>query len=82
MRDVTTYLGYDKSLGYQLVDMTEDARDQQQDFGAPLGRHPVSPLWKNADFRISFAKNQDPPLRLLHSKSEEYLRRLAPGQQV
>jgi len=61
VREVANYLGYDENVGYRLIDMTEDARGELQDFGPPLGKHPVSPLWKNADFRISFAKNKTHP---------------------
>jgi hypothetical protein len=37
--------------------MTEDA-DEVVDFPPPLGPHPVSRAWREADFRISFAKNK------------------------
>ena len=57
VRDVATYLGYDECIGYRLVDMTEDAVEQQY-FGPHLGVHPFSRVWKNADFRIAFAKNK------------------------
>jgi uncharacterized protein (DUF362 family) len=57
VRDVASYLGYDGSVGYEVVDMTLDA-DEQRDLGPQLGLHPVSRVWRSADFRISFAKNK------------------------
>ncbi|MFP3868716.1 MAG: DUF362 domain-containing protein [Desulfobacteraceae bacterium] len=59
VREVAQYLGYktDGSAGYQLVDLTED-QWQEQYLGPHLGQHPVPLTWKNADFRISFAKNK------------------------
>ena len=57
--EVAEYLGYaiDGSAGYKLVDLTED-RFEEQNLGSHLGRHPVPLTWKDADFRISFAKNK------------------------
>ncbi|MEJ2673553.1 MAG: DUF362 domain-containing protein, partial [Deltaproteobacteria bacterium] len=57
--EVAEYLGYaiDGSAGYKLVDLTEDA-SEEQNLGTYLGPHPVPLTWKNADFRISFAKNK------------------------
>jgi len=57
VRDVASYLGYDGSAGYEVVDMTLDA-DQERNLGPHLGVHPVSRTWSEADFRISFAKNK------------------------
>ena len=57
--EVAEYLGYaiDGSAGYKLVDLTEDS-SEEQNLGSHLGPHPVPLTWKNADFRISFAKNK------------------------
>ncbi|MFA5183415.1 MAG: DUF362 domain-containing protein [Syntrophales bacterium] len=57
--EVAEYLGFaiDGSAGYKLVDLTED-RSEAQNLGSHLGVHPVPLTWKNADFRISFAKNK------------------------
>jgi len=55
--EMAQYLGFDGSAGYQVIDMTEDA-DESQYLGPHLGLHPVSRVWRNADFRISFAKNK------------------------
>jgi uncharacterized protein (DUF362 family) len=55
--EMAGYLGYDGKAGYKVVDMTLDA-DETQDLGPHLGRHPVSRSWREADFRISFAKNK------------------------
>lgn len=57
VREMADYLGYDGSGGYDIVDMTLDA-DEQRNLGPHLGIHPVSRVWREADFRISFAKNK------------------------
>ena len=57
VREMAEYLGYDRKAGYEVVDMTLDA-DEAQLLGAHLGNHPVSRSWREADFRISFAKNK------------------------
>ena len=57
VREMADYLGYDGRAGYEVVDMTLDA-GESQDLGTWLGEHPVSKIWKSADFRISFAKNK------------------------
>ena len=56
---VAEYLGYaiDGSAGYKLVDLTED-HSEEQNLGSHLGPHPIPLTWKNAHFRISFAKNK------------------------
>jgi uncharacterized protein (DUF362 family) len=56
VREVAQYLGYD-GAGYEVVDMTLDA-DEVRDLGPHLGEHPVSRCWRDADFRVSFAKNK------------------------
>jgi uncharacterized protein (DUF362 family) len=57
--EVAEYLGYvtDGSAGYKLIDLTED-QHEEQNLGSHLGRHPVPLTWRDADFRISFAKNK------------------------
>ena len=57
VREMAEYLGYDRKAGYEIVDMTLDA-DEMLDLGPHLGNHPVSRSWREADFRISFAKNK------------------------
>jgi uncharacterized protein (DUF362 family) len=59
VREVAEYLGYvvDGSAGYKLVDLTLDQCEQKH-LGPHLGLHPVPLTWKDADFRISFAKNK------------------------
>jgi uncharacterized protein (DUF362 family) len=57
VREMAEYLGFDEKAGYRVVDMTEDASEQRQ-FGPHLGLHLVSTIWRDADFRISFAKNK------------------------
>ena len=57
VREMADYLGFDGKAGYRVVDMTEDA-SERRDLGVHLGLHPVSTVWRDADFRISFAKNK------------------------
>lgn len=59
IREMAEYLGYDVtgSKGYRVVDLTLDAGESQH-LGRYLGYHPVPTTWKNADFRVSFAKNK------------------------
>ncbi len=59
VNEVARYLDYsiDGALGYKLVDLTEDSYEEQQ-FPSPLGLHRVPLTWRDADFRISFAKNK------------------------
>jgi uncharacterized protein (DUF362 family) len=57
VKEVADYLGYDGSAGYEVVDMTLDA-DEMRYLGPHLGMHPVSRVWRESDFRISFAKNK------------------------
>lgn len=57
VREMADYLGYDGKAGYEVVDMTLDA-DESRHLGPHLGNHPVSRVWREADFRISFAKNK------------------------
>lgn len=59
VREVAEYLGYvvDGSAGYRLVDLTKDQWEEKH-LGPHLGLHPVPLTWKDADFRISFAKNK------------------------
>jgi uncharacterized protein (DUF362 family) len=57
VEEMAQYLGFDGEAGYEIIDMTKDALDRQQ-FGPHLGNHPVSRSWRDADFRISFAKNK------------------------
>jgi uncharacterized protein (DUF362 family) len=57
VKEMAGYLGYDGQAGYEVVDMTLDA-DEQRNLGPNLGMHPVSRVWREADFRISFAKNK------------------------
>ena len=57
VEEMAQYLGFDGEAGFEVIDMTKDALDRQQ-FGPHLGNHPVSSSWRDADFRISFAKNK------------------------
>jgi uncharacterized protein (DUF362 family) len=41
---------------YRIVDLTEEA--EPYDYQGSFGKHLAAPTWKDADFRISFAKNK------------------------
>jgi uncharacterized protein (DUF362 family) len=53
---VAEYIGYSRNRNYRIVDLTEEM--VPFDYGGRLGRHFVGPTWRDADFRISFAKNK------------------------
>lgn len=53
---VAEYIGYSKNKNYQIVDLTEEL--VPYDYGGRLAKHFVGPTWRDADFRISFAKNK------------------------
>lgn len=57
-RDVPTlarYIGL-KGENYKIIDLSEDT--EPCDYGGKLGKHEVHPAWRDADYRISFAKNK------------------------
>jgi uncharacterized protein (DUF362 family) len=59
-RDVLTvaeHVGYHRDRNYKIVDLTKEKVDHHP-YGGRLGDHPVGPTWRDADFRISFAKNK------------------------
>ncbi len=41
---------------YRIIDLSEDL--EEYEFSGKLGKHFVNQEWKNADFRIAFAKNK------------------------
>lgn len=53
---VAAYVGYSTKKNYRIVDLTEEM--VPYDYGGRLGEHFVGPTWRDADFRISFAKNK------------------------
>jgi uncharacterized protein (DUF362 family) len=53
--NVARYIGYTEK-NYRLVDLTVEKKDHP--CGGRLGHHPVGPTWRDAHFRISFAKNK------------------------
>ncbi|MFQ6136181.1 MAG: DUF362 domain-containing protein [Candidatus Hydrothermarchaeales archaeon] len=58
-RDVVTvakFAGYSTDKNYRIVDITEEK--VPYDYGGRLGKYLVGPTWRDADFRISFAKNK------------------------
>jgi uncharacterized protein (DUF362 family) len=59
VKEVAEYVGYDVTgnSGYKLVDLTL-GKSEEQHLGPHLGSHPVPLTWRDADFRISFAKNK------------------------
>jgi uncharacterized protein (DUF362 family) len=52
---VAEYVGY-QPQNYRICDLTLEK--EEYDYGGPLGRHYVGRTWRDADFRISFAKNK------------------------
>ena len=59
VKEVAGYLGFDLTGagGYEVVDLTLDDHEPT-DFGPHLKEHPAPRTWKEADYRISFAKNK------------------------
>ena len=53
---VARHVGYSTDKNYRVVDLTEEM--VPFDFGGKLGKHFVGPTWRDADFRLSFAKNK------------------------
>ena len=53
---VAAYVGYSTNKNYRIVDLTQEM--VPFDYGGRFGRHFVGPTWRDADFRISFAKNK------------------------
>jgi uncharacterized protein (DUF362 family) len=53
---VAEYLGYRADRNYRIVDLTKEM--VPYNYGGRLGHHFVGPTWRDADFRISFAKNK------------------------
>jgi uncharacterized protein (DUF362 family) len=52
---VALYVGY-TGKNYRIVDLTKEM--VPYNYGCRLGEHFVGPTWRDADFRISFAKNK------------------------
>jgi uncharacterized protein (DUF362 family) len=52
---VARYVGY-AGKNYRIVDLTKEM--VPYNYGGRLGNHFVGPTWRDADFRISFAKNK------------------------
>jgi uncharacterized protein (DUF362 family) len=55
VKTVAEFIGL-KGRNYRIIDLSEDLEEFQ--YSGKLGRHYVNREWKNADFRISFAKNK------------------------
>jgi uncharacterized protein (DUF362 family) len=53
---VAEVVGYQPRGRYRVVDLTLEAEPYR--FSGPLGAHVVGRTWRDADFRISFAKNK------------------------
>lgn len=53
---VAEYIGYSTKKNYRIIDLTEEM--VPYDYGGRLGKHFVGPTWRDADFRVSFAKNK------------------------
>jgi len=56
VKEVAEYVGYHQDKNYGIYDLTDERKEF--DYGGPLGCHFVGPTWRDADFRISFAKNK------------------------
>jgi uncharacterized protein (DUF362 family) len=56
VRNVAAVVGYQPRDRYRIVDLTEEMVPHH--FDGPVGDHFVGPTWRDADFRISFAKNK------------------------
>lgn len=56
VRHVAEVVGYAPRDRYRIVDLTEEMVPHH--FDGPLGDHFVGPTWRDAEFRISFAKNK------------------------
>lgn len=52
---VAEMVGY-SGAGYRIADLSEEK--EPFDYGGVLGRHTVGRTWRDADYRISFAKNK------------------------
>lgn len=52
---VAKYVGYN-GKNYKIIDITEEK--VPYDYGGRLGNHFVGLTWRDADFRVSFAKNK------------------------
>ena len=55
VRAVAEMLGY-TSRGYRIEDLSE--QKEPYDYGGVLGQHYAGRTWRDADYRISFAKNK------------------------
>lgn len=53
--EVAEMCGY-SGKGYEIVDLTDDP--VEHDYGSVLGEHVVGRIWRDAHYRISFAKNK------------------------
>lgn len=57
VKSVASVLGYANPMGrYEIADLTTEMIDH--DYKGRLGEHCVGKSWKEADFRVSFAKNK------------------------
>jgi uncharacterized protein (DUF362 family) len=56
VRKVAEYIGLKDNPKYKVIDLSEDLVEYK--FQRPLFRYPVNRQWKEADYRISFAKNK------------------------
>lgn len=56
VKNVARVAGYEPKERYTIVDLTEEMLPHT--FKGPLGEHFVGKTWRDADYRISFAKNK------------------------
>jgi uncharacterized protein (DUF362 family) len=57
VKSVAKMAGY-TSEGYRIEDLSEREQQEAFDYGGVLGDHFVGRTWRDADYRISFAKNK------------------------
>jgi len=58
VKTVARHIGLTEK-NYRVIDLSEDL--EEYEFAGKLGKHWVNREWKNADFRIAFAKNKTHP---------------------
>lgn len=56
VKAVAEMAGYSRDKGYSIEDLSE--QKESFDYGGVLGIHSVGRVWRDADYRISFAKNK------------------------
>jgi uncharacterized protein (DUF362 family) len=63
VHDVARYLGFE-SPAFRVVDLSDE--QVPHSFGRGMAQHTVGRTWKEADFRISFAKMRSHPVEMVY----------------